>query len=69
MEEYNTQKLTYDSKVAEKAAADAANAKSEADYKVQLAVYETAKKNYEAAMAQYTKDKAKMMRRKLMMIK
>ncbi|MFR3850461.1 MAG: hypothetical protein ACLTYH_09600 [Streptococcus salivarius] len=44
MEEYNTQKLTYDSKVAEKAAADAANAKSEADYKVQLAVYETAKR-------------------------
>ena len=60
MEEYNTQKLTYDSKVAEKAAADAANAKSEADYKVQLAVYETAKKNYEAAMAQYTKDKGKI---------
>ena len=60
MKEYNAQKLTYDSKVAEKASCQiAANAKSEADYKVQLAVYETAKKNYEAAMAQYTKDKAK----------
>ena len=33
---------------------------SEADYKVQLAVYGNCfKKNYEAAMAQYSKDKAK----------
>ena len=35
LKEYNAQKLTYDSKVAEKAAADAANAKSEADYQRQ----------------------------------
>ncbi|MFR6599939.1 MAG: hypothetical protein ACLUSV_01865 [Streptococcus sp.] len=62
--------MTYDFKVAEKVAADAANAKSEADYKVQLAVYETAKKNYKQLWLSIRKIKQNMMlRRKPMMLK
>ena len=64
LDEYNTKKAEYDVKVAEKAAADKANAEAKAKYDAEMAVYNAAKaqydkdlQKYQAKKAQYDKDK------------
>ena len=53
LEEQNAKKAAYDAKVAEKAAADKTNAEAKAGMMMQMAVYNTAKAQYDKDLQEY----------------